>query len=151
MTPLLALVIDGVLAVLLIAAIGACMVVYKKLNAIRSGQDEMKAIVQELNTAVIEAQRSVGQLKHTAVEVEEQLQTQVKKAKVLSDELLLITEAGNNLADRIEQRLTKESGKGSDPLHTVSEKSEADLFGSQPKKKVKSEQKQLLEALKEAR
>lgn len=154
MTPLVAIIMDVVLAILLIAAIVSCFVVYRKLKAIRDGQDEMKVVVAQLNKAVTNAQQSVLSLKTTAVEVEEQLQTQVKKAKSLTEELVMITEAGNNLADRIEKRLTSGSsggGSGSQVGTSVTvEQSEKDIFSSRTGKE-RAEQKELLDALKEAR
>ena len=141
MSPMAELIVDGVLALLLIAAIAACWIVYRRLGTIRAGQAELKALVDSLNAAVLEAQRSVSNLKHSSTEIEQKLGSQVQKAKVLADELTMITEAGNNLADRIEGGLTNARSKGQEPTREVDEKLEA----------VSAEQKALLDALKEAR
>ena len=161
MSPLWSLIIDGLLAVLLVAAIISCVLVYKKLVNLRDGQAEMKKLVEDLNGAVIEAQRTVGGLKHTAVDAEATLQTQVQKAKALTEELLMITEAGNNLADRIEKGLT--SGSKANRADQQSQGAEKKTVGENKSKQngrqaeeiepksFRPEQKELLAALKEAR
>lgn len=135
------LLIDGVLAFLLAAVIFVCLIVYRRLGTIKEGQAELRILVDQLNNAVVEAQRSVANLKQSAAEVEGRLQIETRKASSLADELGLITEAGNNLADRIERGLTGD---------TSQEKSVSQTFSTtaDPKKK---QQKQILAALREAR
>lgn len=136
-----ALLVDGLLAVLLVAVIVVCFFVYRRLGTIKEGQAELRLLVDQLNNAVVEAQRSVANLKQSAAEVEGRLQIQTTKASALADELGLITEAGNNLADRIEQGLTGagQAGRGDQPLAT----------GEQVREK--QQQKEILSALREAR
>lgn len=132
------LMVDGVLAVLLVTVIIACAFVYRRLGTIKEGQAELRLLVDQLNTAVVEAQRSVSNLKQSASEIEGRLQVETRKASALADELGLITEAGNNLADRIERGLT---GAGAAP--SASEVAEP--------KGDKKQQKEILAALREAR
>lgn len=132
------MIVDGVLALLLISSITVSIIVYRRLGTIREGQAQLRTLVDDLNKAVQDAQRSVAGLKQSAVDVEERLQSQVQKAGALADELGMITEAGNNLADRIERGLTGNAAK--------TEAAEA------PTKKASSKQQQeILAALREAR
>lgn len=135
------LVIDGVLAFLLLAVIGACFIVYRRLGTIKGGQAELRVLVNQLNTAVVDAQRGVANLKQSAAEVEDRLRVETRKASSLADELGLITEAGNNLADRIERGLT--SGSGAERINVGA-------FSNlgEPEKK---QQKDIMTALREAR
>lgn len=134
------MIIDGVLAVLLISSITVSIIVYRRLGTIREGQAQLRTLVDDLNKAVHDAQKSVAGLKQSAVDVEERLQSQVQKAGALADELGMITEAGNNLADRIERGLTGTGAVG---------KPEP---GDAPAKKASSKQQQeILAALREAR
>jgi len=133
-----ALIIDGVLSLLLVAAIIACVVVYRRLGTIRAGQTELKGLVEDLNSAVSTAQRSVIDLKSSASEVETRLRDASVKASAMSDELSMITESGNNLADRIERGLI---GAG--------KTAERDI-GVVPTGK-KKQQQEILAALREAR
>lgn len=136
-----ALMVDGILALLLLAAIVVCAFVYRRLGTIKEGQAELRVLVDQLNNAVVEAQRSVANLKQSAAEVEGRLQVEIRKANSLSDELGMITEAGNNLADRIERGLT---GAGTQPKPDVA------VDTSRPVKE-KKQQKEILSALREAR
>lgn len=132
-----ALVVDIILALLLVAAIASCFMVYRRLGTIRDGQSELKLIVNQLNKATIEAQRSVVGLKSSAEEIEQRLKIERQRAGAMADELSMITEAGNNLADRIERGLTSTKTEDiSAPKDTVASK---------------KQQQEILAALKEAR
>lgn len=135
------LLIDGMLSVLLVAVIFVCFFVYRRLGTIKEGQAELRILVDQLNHAVVEAQRSVGSLKQSAAEVEGRLQIETRKASSLADELGLITEAGNNLADRIERGLTSGSNKKNPGQYEH-------VPQADPEKK---QQKEILAALREAR
>ncbi len=141
MDGLSSLVVDGVLALLLVAAIVVCFFVYRRLGTIKEGQAELRLLVDQLNHAVVEAQRSVANLKQSAAEVEGRLQVETKRASSLADELGLITEAGNNLADRIERGLT---GAGQQSRSDAGQ-------GSTEQVREKQQQKEILSALREAR
>jgi len=138
MTQFSELLIDGFLALLLIGAIVVCSLVYRRLGTIRAGQSELKALVDQLSGAASDAQRGVEVLKTAADEIEARLKMESQKASVIADELSLMTEAGNNLADRIEKGLTgagQETGPATGP----------------EQQKSKKQQKEILAALREAR
>ncbi|TNE66487.1 MAG: hypothetical protein EP335_03410 [Alphaproteobacteria bacterium] len=137
MTPISGLIVDGILAFLLLGVIVVSTIVYRRLGTIKAGQAELRDLVDSLNTAVLDAQRSVSNLKHAAVEIEGRLQVQTQKASAIADELGMITEAGNNLADRIEKGLTGAGTRGAEPQG-----------GAKPAQK---QQQELLAALREAR
>eukprot|EP00657_Telonema_sp_P-1_P006529 TRINITY_DN2542_c0_g1_i1.p1 TRINITY_DN2542_c0_g1~~TRINITY_DN2542_c0_g1_i1.p1 ORF type:complete len:139 (+),score=18.32 TRINITY_DN2542_c0_g1_i1:225-641(+) len=132
------MIVDGVLALLLISSITVSIIVYRRLGTIREGQAQLRTLVDDLNRAVQDAQKSVAGLKQSAVDVEERLQSQVQKAGSLADELGMITEAGNNLADRIERGLTGTTAK-------------AEPEDAPAKKASSKQQQQILAALREAR
>jgi len=133
-----ALIVDSILAVLLVGAIIACFIVYRRLSTIREGQDELRQLVEQLNHAAVEAQRSVAGLRSSADEIEQRLSSERQRASVLADELAMITEAGNNLADRIEKGLTSEKRGEKQSL-------------SGEDKASKKQQQEILAALREAR
>ncbi len=97
------LISNGVVAVLLIVMIGYCIMLNKRLDGLRKSHLELSKLVATLNQASERAQSSVQQLKTMGQEAEHALKMEVAKARSLADELSLITEAGNNLADRIER------------------------------------------------
>jgi len=135
------MIVDGLLATLLVAAIIACVLVYRRLGTIRAGQAELKLLVDRLNSAATEAQRSVAGLRTSADEIESRLALERQKASVMADELSMITEAGNNLADRIEKGLTGVNAR-SDNSNIQAETAKA--AGNK-------QQREILAALREAR
>jgi methyl-accepting chemotaxis protein len=134
MTPLMELIIDGILAVLLISVIIVCNIVYRRLQTIRDGQTEMRELMDSLNVSVLQAQKSVKDISASSNDVEERIGNQVAKASKLVDELTLITEAGNNLADRIDRNIANYGSDKSEAVETTGK-----------------QQKEILAALKEAR
>jgi len=137
MPELSVLIIDSILALLLIAVIIVCLLVSRRLGTIKSGQAELRELVDQLNAAVGNAQTSVVSLKGSAEEIEAKLKLERQRASAIADELALMTEAGNNLADRIEKGLT---GAGAAANETTA--------ASDPSRK---QQEEILAALKEAR
>jgi len=137
MTQLSELLIDGFLALLLVGAIVICGLVYRRLGTIREGQSELKALVDQLSGAASDAQRSVEVMKSAADEIEIRLKSESQKASGIADELSLMNEAGNNLANRIEKGLT---GAGS-----------TSSAAAAPVQENKKQQKEILAALREAR
>ena len=104
---IMCLIIDSLLAVLLLGAMIASFVLYRKLDAMRAGQEEMSNLINGLNKAVVDAQTNIAELKKLAQETEDKLGTEMNKARSVTDELSMIVQAGNNLADRIEKSIER--------------------------------------------
>lgn len=100
------LILESLVAVLLAATVYYCILLNKRLTKLRDGQDEFTGLVRELNDATRRAQNSVTDLKSSTVDTAKQLEEQVAVGRVLMDELAMITESGNNLANRLERQLT---------------------------------------------
>lgn len=99
-------IIDLVLAALLLAAIGSSFMLHRRIEIFRQGHAELASLVDQLNKATNQAQASVAEMKSNGTLVEEHLKSEIARARALADELSLITEAGDSLADRLEKRLT---------------------------------------------
>lgn len=100
------LIANAIVAVLLVVMIGYSFLLNKRLDGLRRDHQEMSRLIAALNSASERAQQSVQQLRAMGQEAEHALKMEVAKARALADELSLITEAGNNLADRIDEGLT---------------------------------------------
>ncbi|RMB08944.1 DUF6468 domain-containing protein [Eilatimonas milleporae] len=148
---LVPIVVDTVLAVLLVGAMVVSWMVYRRLDIIRNGQAEMQKLVSELNQSVVQAQQSVTQLRQAAKEAESTLGISVRKAQALSDELTLITEAGNNLADRIEKGLTNRPASAPNTVSSDAVQDDGSKAGGRTSADGGKDQKSLLAALREAR
>jgi F0F1-type ATP synthase membrane subunit b/b' len=82
-----AFILESVLAVML----GACLFYFwrldRKLNALRSGQDGIRAAAAELVQATTQAQNAVHTLKVTAAEAGRDLQARINDARATADRL----------------------------------------------------------------
>ena len=100
------LILDFLVAGLLAATLFYCIRLERRLSAFRSGQDGLKEVVDQLNAATNSARDSIEALRAAAGIAGEQLEKRVRGAEALIDEMKVIVEAGNNLANRLEARLT---------------------------------------------
>lgn len=119
------LILEGLVALLLVTTIAYCWVLDRKLKAIREGQDGMRDLVKALNRTselarhyvsdMNEASRRAGQELEeriqSAKELGEDLRQSIEggqaNARALADELSIMVDAGNNLAERLETQVNK--------------------------------------------
>jgi erythromycin esterase-like protein len=99
----LSLGIELTLMVLLAFTLVYCIVLERRLSALRSGQDGLKATFGELSTALTAAATTVRALKQSAADAAEQLDERLTKARALADELALMTASGERIADRFDR------------------------------------------------
>ncbi|GAK32873.1 hypothetical protein AQ1_00748 [alpha proteobacterium Q-1] len=141
MTEMTGLALDATLIVLLAAVLYACIRVNSRLQEMRKGQNELAGLVDRLENATTQAKESIANLRKMGGEADENLQSSTRKARAMADELTLITEAGNNLADRLEKKLTAKAARDSAETAATEEKVTP----------IRSGRPDLLKALKEAR
>ena len=98
----LSLFLDGLIAVLLVATIGFCIVLNRRLGTSRKAQAELAGLAQVLNEATSHAQQGIEGLKHASVELGRELGDKISKAQSLNSDLAFMTEHGTDLADRLE-------------------------------------------------
>ncbi len=96
------LILEAMLAALLVITAAYCVILDRKLRQLRSGQDGLRDIIKGLNSATERAQGAISQLKVAGDAHARDLKTQIAHAKALTDELGLMIESGNSLADRLE-------------------------------------------------
>jgi hypothetical protein len=104
MTP--EIILDLLLIGLLGTTVGYCAVLNRRLTRLRDGHSEFKALVETLTAATDKAQASLKDLRELTESTSKTLSANVTAGRELADELAMITESGNALAERIEARLT---------------------------------------------
>lgn len=87
MSPVAMFLLDGLIALLLIATIWYCAVLNQRLNTLRNSNAELHALVRQLNLASQSAERSASALKSAGNEAISELQEQIAQAKELSRDL----------------------------------------------------------------
>ncbi|MEQ8747616.1 DUF6468 domain-containing protein [Pyruvatibacter sp.] len=95
------LLIEVIVAGLLVATIAYCFLLDRRLRALRDGESDLKQIVVSLDRATSRAQSAITDLRVHADGMTRDLERDLKKARALADELALMVEAGDSIADRL--------------------------------------------------
>jgi len=103
------LIVEILLSLLLLATLGYCALLERRLSALRSGQDGLKETIGELNGAIANAGSSMRLLKAAAAGASETLDERLSRARSLADELSLLMVSGERIADRIDRGTPKAS------------------------------------------
>jgi hypothetical protein len=100
---LLGLLTDTAVAALLGVTIVYCFRLDRRLAALRSGQDGLKDVIAALDRATERAQGSLGELKSLGMTSQSILKSEIDKAETLIDELKLMVQSADRVADRLAQ------------------------------------------------
>lgn len=130
--------------VAILGALGATIFYALKLSRqitqMQADRRAFEALISALNVAASRAESAIAAFKTTAAESGDKLQEKINAARALSDELEIIIQAGDNLADRL-------SGNASRARQAVvpEETPRTPAPGMEPRSRA---EKELLEALK---
>jgi hypothetical protein len=94
--------IELALDVLLAATLCYCVILERRLAAVRKGQEGLKTHIGELNMAIAGAGASLRALKSAAGEAAQTLDERLKRARLHIDELSVLTASGERIAQRME-------------------------------------------------
>lgn len=130
--------------ILILAALAATMyrawTLSKQFNRLQSDRKAFEQLIQALNLAASRAEAAIRALKETTLESAETLQQKINSARGLSDELEIIVQAGDSLAERLEKLAEKNRRAVAPPASDDDAKTE-------PAPRTRAE-KELMEALK---
>lgn len=124
------LLLDLVIIILLGATIFYAARLSVHLKTFRQGRQDMQRLIQDLSGAIIRAEGAIEGLKDTARSEGEQLQKVVSKAQQSIDELEIITQAGDSMANRLEGM----ASRNREIAETMS-KDKPDPFANEPETK----------------
>src|ERR1700678_2376917 len=97
------LIVEIALTLVLAATLVTCAILERRLSALRRNQAAFKETIGELNQAIAAAGASMRMLKTAASGAGEALDERLSRARNLSDELALLTNSGERIAQRIER------------------------------------------------
>jgi uncharacterized protein YoxC len=98
----LSLAVEIALSALLVATLVYCVLLERRLRAVRDGQEQMRSTVEALNASLASAQASLRALQNAASTLGEALDRKLAAARATIDELSLVTASGERIASRIE-------------------------------------------------
>jgi hypothetical protein len=110
----LTLVVELILTALLAATLFYCIVLERKLAALRSGQDGLKKTLAALNSAVAAAATSMVTLKTTASDITRTLDERLGNARGLADELGVLCGSGERIVQRFDRELDNRANAKAD-------------------------------------
>jgi len=90
------------LEILLALTLVYCVILERRLAAVRKGQEGLKQTIGELNMAIAGAGASLRALKSAAGEAAHTLDERLKRARLHIDELSVLTASGERIAQRME-------------------------------------------------
>ena len=99
----ISLIAEAILSLLLLATLVYCALLERKLSALRKGQEGLKAIIGDLDKAILTAGSSMRALKSAAEGAADVLDERIARGRALADELALVTASGDRIAERITQ------------------------------------------------
>jgi hypothetical protein len=97
------LVVELALCALLAVTLVYCVVLERRLAAVRKGQEGLKSTIGELNTAITNAGGSMRALKAAASGAADTLDDRLARARAIIDELSLLTASGERIAERFDR------------------------------------------------
>jgi len=93
--------LDVVVAALLVVAIGAAVVLNRRLAALRAARNDFEQFVERFNAAAARAEAGVNTLKMTSDATGRVLQQTVVRAQALRDEIAFLIERAEPMIDRL--------------------------------------------------
>lgn len=114
------LLLEGLVAILLAVTIVYCFILNRRLAALRHGHADLSAAAKVLYDASEKARVSVDQLRKTSVSIAEELNEKNKAGRAIADELSMIVDSANNLADRLTETVSANRAvRKPDPLESL--------------------------------
>ena len=100
---LIALLLDIIILVFLGATIFYVMRLSKNLNTFKAHRREFDNVITSLLSSIDQAERAVQTLKQVSAQEAEDLENLIRQSKAMSEELKIINEAGEGMAQRLEK------------------------------------------------
>ena len=93
--------LEVIVCILLVATIGYCATLDRRLRAMRAGQDGLRGLITDLSAATTQATSAIAHLRQAGDATGVALTEQVKRGRALADELELMVQSGNDIANRL--------------------------------------------------
>ena len=139
---------------LLLATIGYCAMLNKRLTNMRDAHAELRKLSEEFDKAIVRSKVGVDELKTVAETTGKQFRDEIKQARDLLEELQLINASSTRIADRLQKNVETSSKRDisgvydDDPGGLFEEdKASAENYAAKPKKFRTEAEKELFEML----
>lgn len=100
------LALNIVIIVLLLTTIFFCLRLGKKVSKFNTTKAELAGILEEFSSSISKAEQTINNLKSVGNAVDSNLQSQIKKARFLANDLSFLAEKAENVADVLDNKIT---------------------------------------------
>ena len=108
---MLAIALDGLLLLLLLAALGIGLRIHQGLRRLRQDDGSLERLIEALDAATQRAEAALGGLKRTAEETSAGLQGDLERLQRLGDDLQFLSDRAGQQADRLEDQIRRGRGR----------------------------------------
>jgi hypothetical protein len=143
MLQIVGLIFNFAILAALVATIVYCIRLSKQFNEMQANRRAFEALIQSLNVAIARADTALKNIRETAVTSGEALQEKHNRARAMAEELEIMIQAGDNLANRLQT--LAEQGRRAHVAATTESAVEPLPEALQPRTRA---EKELLEAVK---
>lgn len=98
-------ILDLVVAALLAATCGWCVLLVQKLKALKAGQTELQSAIAEFDAATRRAERNLDRMEEAGVGIGRDLDAMVARGGGLLTDLSVMVSAGDTIALRLEEAI----------------------------------------------
>lgn len=150
MTLLVAL--DLLVAALLLATIGFCIVLNRKLAALRRNETELAQVLVKFNEAAAMAETGIARLKEVGNETTVSLKDRIGEARALRDDLAFVTERGDRMVAELGRKIANaRTSPNAAPAAATGTGATVARLKPVPKPALSAAERELLAALEQAR
>ena len=133
MSGILSLLLDVIVLAGLGVTIFYCIRLSSSLNNFRQYRQEFNVLLQDLSQNIDKAQNAIAKLKDSSFEAGEDLQKVINNSRNLADELQLMNDMGNALANRLERVSEKSRSASTGKVDFEDDKSKKPTRKAAPK------------------
>ncbi len=97
------MILDGIVLLALVITIFFSLRLSRQFSVLKQDQENLDKLIKSLDVATDKAEHAVQNMKSAAIDTGEGLQSKINVARSLFDELEIMIQAGDNLAERLSQ------------------------------------------------
>lgn len=101
------MIFDAAVAVLLLVTIGYCVVLSRKMSAIRQSREELQSFLTDFTRAISRAELSVEQLKALQGDADATLNAHIEQAQYIANDLSYLSDKGENVARALDGYISR--------------------------------------------
>jgi len=102
-----------IVSILLTIIIVLFIIFSRKISAFNSSKKELAKFLMDFQSSINRAESNINELKEMGTKVDENLKSQIKKARFLANDLSFLTERGEAVADNLDNKVRRVSANPS--------------------------------------